>query len=126
VQYLAGDALLQEIANAVGTIGLNVFEHPANRAKLLLLKRDAFAHEAEVRLIQVCHGSDSPDPVLRVQIDPNAVFNEISFEPRLAAFERKEREVAIRNLGYTGPFRESGLYDGVLLQVSLNRPPPAG
>ena len=123
VQYLARNALLQEVANAIGAVGLGVFEHPANRAKLLLLKREAFAHEAEVRLIQVRHGPDSPDALLRVQIDPNTVFDEISFEPRLAVFERKEREEAVSDLGYTGPFCESGLYDRVLLQVSLSRPP---
>jgi len=79
VQYLAGDALLQQIANAVGTVGLNVFQHPANRAKLLLMKRQAFAHEAEVRLILVRHGADSSNTVLPIQVDPNAVFDSRRF-----------------------------------------------
>jgi hypothetical protein len=126
VQYLRADALLQQIANAVGTIGLNVFEHPANRAKLLLMKREAFAHEAEVRLIRVSHGADSSNPVHRIQIDPNAIFDEISFDPRLATFERKEREAVIRDFGYAGPFRESDLYQRVVIEVVLDRPPPTG
>jgi hypothetical protein len=90
------------------------------------MKREAFAHEAEVRLILVRHGSDSSDPVFRTHIDPNAVFDEISFDPRLEIFERKERETLIRNLGYAGPFRESQLYNRVLLQVVLDSPPTLG
>ncbi|MCE5309703.1 MAG: hypothetical protein LLG20_18880 [Acidobacteriales bacterium] len=123
VQYLGKDTLLQEIANAVGTAGLNAFEHPANRAKLLLMKRDAFAHEAEVRLMLVRHGGNSSNALLRIHIDPSAVFDEISFDPRLATFERREREIAFRNHGYTGQFRESGLYQRVILQVVLPKPP---
>jgi hypothetical protein len=72
------------------------------------------------------HGQDSQDPVLRVQIDPNVVFDEIAFDPHLAAFERQEREVATKNLGYTGPFCESALYQRVLLEVYLNKPPSTG
>src|ERR1035438_3107695 len=34
VEYLGREALLQQITNAVGTVGLNVFEHPAHRARL--------------------------------------------------------------------------------------------
>ena len=126
VQYLGQEALLQQIADAVGTVGLNVFEHPANRAKLLLMKREAFANEAEVRLILVRHGSDSSDPVFRTHIDPNAVFDEISFDPRLASFERIERESVIKDLGYTGPCREWLLYKPTHLLVALDRPSPPG
>ena len=122
VQYLEKNALLQEIANAVDSGGLDVFEHPGNRAKLLLMKREAFAHEAEVRLMVVRHRSDSPDTVFRIRIDQNVVFDEITFDPRLEIFERKEREAVIRKLGYSGPFRESQLYQGVILQVLLDKP----
>ena len=71
----------------------------------------------------VRHRSDSSDPIFRTRIDPNAVFDEITLDPRLEIFERKEREMVIRNIGYTGPFRESQLYQGVLLQVLLDKPP---
>lgn len=123
VQYFEQKALLQEIANAIGTVGLNVFENPCNRAKLILMKREAFAHEAEVRLIAVRHKADSTATLFRLQIDPNAVFDEITFDPRLETFERLEREEYIRNLGYSGPFRESQLYQGVMLEVRLDKPP---
>jgi hypothetical protein len=128
VQYLDQQALLQEIADEVGGIGLDIFEYPVNRAKLLLMKRQAFAHEGEVRLIVVRRTSNSTDsgPLLRIKIDPNAVFDQITFDPRLEIFERKERETMIKNLGYAGPFCESQLYQGVILQVFLDGPPKMG
>ena len=127
VRYLTGTAILQEIANAIGNMGLDIFAQPSNRANLLLVKREAFAHEAELRLIRVSHESNSStEPIVRVPIDPNVVFDEISFDPRLAIFERKEREETIRNLGYKGSFRESALYQRVLMQVLINTPPKLG
>jgi hypothetical protein len=54
-----------------------------------------------------------------VPINPNEVFEEIAFDPRLATFERREREAIIRSLEYTGKITETGLYQRTLLQVSL-------
>jgi hypothetical protein len=124
VEYLGQEALLQQIAEAIGAVGPSVFEHPVDRARLLLMKRAPFAHEAEVRLIVVGHLSDSSDPLFRAPFDPNEVFDEVSFDPRLAPFERVERESVIKDLGYTGRCRESRLYRGMLLQIVLDSPPP--
>ena len=126
VQYLEQTELLQQIANAIGFAGLDAFENPANRAKLLLMKREAFAHEAEVRMMAIHHRSGLSDSISWVPIDPNAVFDEITFDPRLETFERMEREISIRNLGYAGPLRGSQLYEPVELQVLLERPPKKG
>jgi hypothetical protein len=99
VMYLSRDALLQEIANAIGRHGLQVFEVHSNRAKLLLLKREAFSHEPEVRVIYVQQNQEPREAIIRVPIEPSAVFDEISFDPRLETFERREREAMIRSLG---------------------------
>lgn len=126
VQYFGQDAWREEIGkigNAVKDSGLNFFKNPVKRAKLRLMKREAFAHEAEVRLIAIHHKANSSDTIFRVQFDPNAVFDEITFDPRLEIFERKEREKLIRNLGFTGPFRESRLYQGIIYQIFLDKPP---
>jgi hypothetical protein len=120
VRYHSQSALLQEIANAIGQHGNDVFSAPINRAKLLLLKREAFSHEAEVRLIYVRHHTDPPQPLLHIPIDPVEVFDEITFDPRLVTFERKERESVVRSLGYTGSIGESLLYQRTLLEVVLN------
>ncbi len=122
VQYLPREALLQEIANAIGRHGFQVFEVPSNRAKLLLLKRDAFSHEAEIRIIFVRQNREPREAVIRVPIEPSAVFDEMSFDPRLQTFERRERETVARSLGYQGQIAESGLYQRTLLEVGVVNP----
>lgn len=117
VQYLPSEALLREIATAIDQHGLSVFELPSNRARLLLLKREAFSHEAEVRVIFVQQNPEPRPARIHIPIEPSAVFDEISFDPRLGTFERKERELVIRSLGYTGAISESGLYQRTLLEV---------
>jgi hypothetical protein len=124
VDYMSEAHVQRELANAVGTYGPDVFTAPANRAKLLLLKRDAFQHEAEVRLIYVEQRDVPPEPVFRVQFDPNEVFDDISFDPRLVEFERKEREAAVRAAGYTGSITVSRLYENTLLNIGIGIAPP--
>jgi hypothetical protein len=120
VQYLSSKALLQEIANAVSKDGLNCFEVPSKRANLLLLKREAFSHEAEVRVIYVQQNQEPCDAIVRVPIEPSALFDQISFDPRLAPFEWYERETMIRSLGYKGEIIKSDLYQRTVLEVLLD------
>ena len=49
--------------------------------------------------------------------DPNNLFDEVRFDPRLAEFERKEREALARKLGYSGKVTTSSLYLGTLLNI---------
>jgi hypothetical protein len=126
VEYLERDALFGRVANAVQTGGLNVFDNPAELATLLLMKRNAFGHEAEVRLIHVGAGIDPSDSaLLKIKIDPpNTVFDEISFDPRLAMFERFERVARMEKHGYPREqVRESKLYEPPSLLIHLDRPP---
>ena len=124
VQYLSKTHLGQLVANVIGQVGLDVFAVPENRAKLMLLKRTAFSHEAEVRLIYVEHQLGANKPLVRVQIDPNEVFDEITFDPRLVEFERLEREATIRSMNYGRAVNRSDLYQSVLMEVMLDIPNP--
>ena len=122
VMYLSEKAVQQDIANGIGKHGKHMFAVPANRAKLLLLKRTAFAHEAEVRLVYVRHEVEPTVPLLRIPINPNDLFDQIAFDPRLVEFERKEREAVMRDLGFAGEIERSQLYLGALLAVVLGGP----
>lgn len=124
VRYLSQTELMQSAANAIGQVGLDVFTLPENRAKLMLLKRTAFSHEAEVRLIYVEHRLGANKPLVRVQIDPNEVFDEITFDPRLVEFERLERETTIRSMNYRGAVNRSDLYQSALMEVLVDVPSP--
>lgn len=119
VQYMAQPKLLQVIANTVDRFGKNAFDQPSNLANLALLKRDAFSHESEVRLIFIGDKNEPGTKSIKVQIDPNALFDEVTFDPRLEIFERRERESVAKNLGYTGNIVESYLYARIELVVQL-------
>jgi hypothetical protein len=80
-------------------------------AKSLLLKRDAFAHEHEVRLIfGANNGYDKAQPVYLFGIDPNTVFEEIILDPRLTEEHCKELGAAVQGTGYAGKISQSSLY----------------
>jgi hypothetical protein len=123
VQYLPENALLQKIANAIGQHGEDVFRIPRNRATILLMKREDFAHEAELRLIYVQHHLIPSQPILRVSINPAEVFDEITFDPRLEVFERKEREDVIRALKFTGEIGQSQRYQRTIPQIVIGKAP---
>ncbi len=49
------------------------------------------------------------------------MFDEITFDPRLEVFERREREAMVRRLGYTGVIADSNAYERTILIVDLER-----
>jgi hypothetical protein len=117
VQYMPDSAIEQYIANKVGLAGNRAFESSPARTKLLFLKRLPFRHEQEIRLVYVEQRNVSRQDLIHVPIDPSDLFEEVTFDPRLATFERVEREQIARDLGYQGPFGDSGLYQGRLLEI---------
>lgn len=118
VLYLSTEELHSCLSGLIATAGPHVFDDSANRIRLLMLKRDGFSHEREVRV-----GVIAPQPkgssVFKVKIDPNSIFEEITFDPRLIEFERKERIRDFEELGFTGTFGESNLYQSVILDIRV-------
>ena len=87
-------------------------------------KRDYFEHEQEVRLLLIarrCAQNEAAPPVRTVRIDPNAVFNSISFDPRLQPFETREREAELREAGYEGKIVQDENYQKILHQIMMIR-----
>jgi hypothetical protein len=117
VQYRNDVEIQQFIANLVGHTRLTEVGQGQLRASLAFLKRPEFHHEAEVRVVVVDEKKNNRDDILRIPFDPNVVFEEVTFDPRLIPFEREERKANAQKLGYKGPFPDSMLYQGVLLQV---------
>jgi hypothetical protein len=81
-------------------------------AKLLCIKREAFRHEAEIRILF----QDIDDPPQGVNgifvypLDANAVFDEIVLDPRLQDAAATELESELRAAGCTTPIQRSDLY----------------
>jgi len=75
-------------------------------AKSLLLKRQEFKHEAEIRLI-CTKGSDE---VQKFEIDPNEVIEEIVFDPRMNEYICNSYMDSIKNKGFSGRVAQSAMY----------------
>jgi hypothetical protein len=118
--YDSGDAILQELTNRVGQHGIDGMKDGVLRAELLLLKRRAFEHEAEVRLIYLEARTVPGAPFVRFPIGPNALFDEVTFDPRLGGIDLAERKASARSLGYSGGFGETDLYHGQALLIILD------
>jgi hypothetical protein len=63
----------------------------------------------------------SVPPVRIVRVDPNMLFQSISFDPRLISFEKKEREEEIRNAGFTGEVRPDHSYQKIINLLEMQR-----
>lgn len=83
--------------------------------RTMLIKREAFSYEQEVRMIF----SDNPDdsrtpapasPLHQVPIDVNSLFDFIELDPTMPAADRNSVEARIKAGGYTGPITQSDLY----------------
>lgn len=119
IAYGDQDKIAQHVVDMLDRNGPEVLGRGTMRAELLLLKRRAFAHESEVRLICIDERGRERTDLLSVSVDIDSVIEEVSFDPRLIAFERREREARARALGYEGPFGKPDLYQKVLHLVPL-------
>jgi hypothetical protein len=123
VRYVPSPGVAQKVVNEVGSSGLASFCDPTKRAAVALYKRDAFAHEDEVRLLYVGRRGDPAE--LIVPWDYGATVHEIVLDGRINETERQERVDALRVAGYMGEVRKPDLYQRSLYPVMLPGKPPA-
>ena len=107
VEYLS-DKGLQNFAETIFRSGLD----SSAPARSLLVKRAAFSHEREVRVLyfekdRVAH----PDGLYRYQIDPHDLIDQIMIDPRLSLEEVEKLKGEIKSrTGYKGKIKRSLLY----------------
>ena len=88
-----------------------------------LIKRVAFEHEQEVRIIFVANRDDfdeSQNSFYRFPITPNALFEGVALDPRLTAAECADTEKRIRNAGFLGSIIQSKINMSPNYTVHLN------
>ncbi len=98
----------------------------AEVAKTLLVKRPAFRHEAEVRLLLFRSGHSTPDGVVKYTVDPNALIDQVMLHPRIAKIEAEQLKEEIRERAkFKGSIKRSLLYSPppVLLDLPTAGPP---
>lgn len=105
VLYL-GDKKLVEFGNGVFRNGLN----SRALAETLLVKRVAFRHEREVRLLYLEKDKGRKD-IYAYAVDPHMLIDQVMIDPRLSRSEADDKKVEIRNrTGFKGKILHSLLY----------------
>ncbi|MBB4020121.1 MULTISPECIES: DUF2971 domain-containing protein [Alphaproteobacteria] len=105
VQYM-GDRKLVEFGNKVFRGGL----HVRALAETLLVKRNAFIHEREVRLLYLEKNKGKQD-IYAYSVDPHALIDQIMIDPRLPLSDvNKVKDEIRRRTGFKGRIMRSLLY----------------
>lgn len=114
---------IEQVANDVGAAFLRCPEGDKT-IECLLIKREAFDHEKEIRLVYRAD-SMSSDPQLNNDIyqfdfDPLSTLDEITFDPRLLDSDYQTELATLKTkYGYTGIVNKSDLYDIPKLNLSI-------
>jgi hypothetical protein len=120
VVYMPESDATQTVANEVGRCGLGAFLGGLGHAKSLLIKREPFQHEREIRLVYVenrqGHGKS---PLFSIPTEPNIIFDEAILDPRLHIEDAREREAELQSLGFKGRIAKSDLYQKKLFEIVI-------
>lgn len=120
VRYFPQDVAVQMVADEIGRSMENAYASERGHAESLLIKRQPFEHEREVRLLFVDHDRTREGSQLHfVPIQPNTLFEEAILDPRLGADDVRAREEELRAFGFGGPIRRSDLYQRTLFEVVI-------
>ena len=110
VRYLPSKPL-EEFAKGIlrsegGALSMRLF------AKTLLVKRPAFKHEREVRLIFRPHDlEDAGDDLFSYPVDPHELFDQLMIDPRMPDTDaRALKEEIVSRTGFKGRILRSLLY----------------
>lgn len=102
--------------------GVDMTPDATGLAKTLLLKRWAFRHEREVRLLYLADAGESlPSGLFKYKVNPNQMIDQIMIDPRLSSKEARTFKTEIKgNIGFAGPIKRSLLYappDGFITRM---------
>lgn len=121
VQYLSEEQLVSWLTGPGGAQRILTGDSVSDLARSLLVKRDAFGHEKEVRLIyrEFDISRARRRRVHTMKIRPNDLFSRIVLDPRLQQSECRRLENRIRQWGYEGEVVQSSLYASRTFLVKL-------
>lgn len=92
-------------------IVMNVLGNPRSTAETLLVKRDEFSHEREVRILFQDFESENQKDIYLYPFDFDTVVEEVATDPRSEPKEREVLEAFFKSIGITVPVVKSTLYD---------------
>ncbi len=109
VRYLPDKKLISFAKNMFRDIDI---PQSAHFAQTLLVKRPAFKHEREVRLIHFQHDdTKSRDDIYRYDVNPHELIDQIMIDPRMPVQDANDLKKKIRSsTGFKGEIKRSLLY----------------
>jgi hypothetical protein len=118
VEYLAESEIVSFMADHRRPSVFLLSTEALGQAYSLLIKRQEFEHEQEVRLIYRANDYRGPD-IVSFSVDPGDLFDEIVIDPRASDADSKALVAELRALGYNGPISQSPLYKIPNFKVNL-------
>jgi hypothetical protein len=112
VDYLPG----KEVVNIITGEGFQRNNQSSDTAHIratgLLLKRPEFEHEREVRAIVECADRRRirDSSLLDIPIEPSSFIDRVTIDPRIDRSDFETTVTRLRDVGYRGEVRQSGLY----------------
>jgi len=96
-----------------------------NLFRSLLVKRKAFSHEKEIRLIHLDWGFKLPsEDIYKYEIEPHELITQVMIDPRISYEEFKDIKTDIETkTGYQGDIKRSLLYrlpETVTVEIEQN------
>jgi hypothetical protein len=111
----------QWMTNQANTFGSKAFATPEEMVALLLRKRNAFAHESEVRCFIADPENVPAKSLFTISFDPNDLFEGVAFDPRLVGADYDDRERAAKDLGFSGKILNPGSYMHKIYEVPVDK-----
>jgi hypothetical protein len=90
-------------------------------AETFLIKRNAFRHEQEVRLLFNDFDRDrGRNKIVQFPLDPNKTFDDVLLDPRLPIALFNPLKAGLKNAGCTISIKQSDLYDPPKIRIKLS------
>lgn len=103
VEYLSQKKLCLKKINILDSTGAGI-------AKTLLIKRKAFSHEKEVRLIYIDQERRIQPNIFQYELNPCELIEQMVFDPRMNKYLYDLYKDSFRRMDFTGKIIQSGLY----------------
>jgi len=82
-----------------------------NQAKSLMIKRNAFEHEKEIRLVYCAPESSKPmQRIFNYECNPQEIISRVTFDPRMSRTMVRVFRSHLQSIGYKGIIDQSQLY----------------
>jgi len=110
VEYLPQKKILEILDRSGLVTGALLDNTGRGQVSTLLMKRREFSHEKEVRLVYFNHDDAYTLDIFQYDVDPGALFDEITFDPRLSDELFEVYKTHFERLGFPGSINRSPLY----------------